>query len=258
MTPRAYDRDSADAAARRAGRGSCRSSSGSAPASRARPARSISSGAASTLPSPAFRAATAPQHPGGIPGLPDRITREAYSHEVSSAGFWPGGVDRRRADLLQLRLSRARRLPRRAASRRRRRGSTRRSANSSCPMRRCARSADPGGDADALPPVDLRRRRQPAPTGTAQRWSGSRSRLRPATNGKGEIVFLSPVDRQHPPGRRRGAIAAVEPRADGAGRADRGHRRIGQVIALGAATVCAHGGCRSRGRSPAARPTGRS
>ena len=34
----------------------------------------------------------APPHPGGVPGLPDRITREAYSHEVSSAGFWPGGV----------------------------------------------------------------------------------------------------------------------------------------------------------------------
>jgi hypothetical protein len=34
----------------------------------------------------------APQHPGGLPGLPDRVTREAYSHEVSSAGFWAGGV----------------------------------------------------------------------------------------------------------------------------------------------------------------------
>jgi hypothetical protein len=39
-----------------------------------------------------FSGREAPQHPGGIPGLPDRITREAYSHEVSSAGFWPGGV----------------------------------------------------------------------------------------------------------------------------------------------------------------------
>jgi len=39
-----------------------------------------------------FSGRTAPPHPGGIPGLPDRITREAYSHEVSSAGFWPGGV----------------------------------------------------------------------------------------------------------------------------------------------------------------------
>jgi len=39
-----------------------------------------------------FSGRAAPSHPGGIPGLPDRITREAYSHEESSAGFWPGGV----------------------------------------------------------------------------------------------------------------------------------------------------------------------
>ena len=39
-----------------------------------------------------FSGRLAPEHPGGIPGLPDRITREAYSHEVSSAGFWPGGI----------------------------------------------------------------------------------------------------------------------------------------------------------------------
>ena len=39
-----------------------------------------------------FSGRPAPAHPGGVPGLPDRITREAYSHEVSSAGFWAGGV----------------------------------------------------------------------------------------------------------------------------------------------------------------------
>ena len=38
-----------------------------------------------------FSGRTAPQHPGGIPNLPDWVTREAYSHEVSSCGFWPGG-----------------------------------------------------------------------------------------------------------------------------------------------------------------------
>lgn len=38
-----------------------------------------------------FSGRPAPEHPGGIPALPDKITREAYSHEVSSAGFWPGG-----------------------------------------------------------------------------------------------------------------------------------------------------------------------
>jgi hypothetical protein len=38
-----------------------------------------------------FSGRPAPRHPGGIPNLPDWITREAYSHEVSSCGFWPGG-----------------------------------------------------------------------------------------------------------------------------------------------------------------------
>jgi hypothetical protein len=38
-----------------------------------------------------FSGRTAPPHPGGIPNLPDAVTREAYSHEVASAGFWPGG-----------------------------------------------------------------------------------------------------------------------------------------------------------------------
>jgi hypothetical protein len=37
-----------------------------------------------------FSGRKAPRHPGGVPGLPDAVTREAYSHEVSSAGFWPG------------------------------------------------------------------------------------------------------------------------------------------------------------------------
>jgi hypothetical protein len=37
-----------------------------------------------------FSGRTAPPHPGGIPHLPDRVAREAYSHEVSSCGFWPG------------------------------------------------------------------------------------------------------------------------------------------------------------------------
>jgi hypothetical protein len=39
-----------------------------------------------------FSGRPAPLHPGGVPNLPDAVTREAYSHEVSSAGFWPGGA----------------------------------------------------------------------------------------------------------------------------------------------------------------------
>jgi hypothetical protein len=43
-----------------------------------------------------FSGRRAPPHPGGVPNLADWVTREAYSHEVSSAGFWPvnGGYGR--------------------------------------------------------------------------------------------------------------------------------------------------------------------
>jgi Family of unknown function (DUF5996) len=38
-----------------------------------------------------FSGRKAPPHPGA-PNVSDRVTREAYSHEVSSCGFWPGGA----------------------------------------------------------------------------------------------------------------------------------------------------------------------
>ncbi len=37
-----------------------------------------------------FSGRPAPEHPGNVPHLPDWVAKEAYSHEVSSAGFWPG------------------------------------------------------------------------------------------------------------------------------------------------------------------------
>lgn len=37
-----------------------------------------------------FSGRSAPAHPGGVPNFPDWVAREAYSHEVISAGFWPG------------------------------------------------------------------------------------------------------------------------------------------------------------------------
>lgn len=40
-----------------------------------------------------FSGRPAPEHPGGIPNLPDWVAREAYAEEVSSAGFWPGQGD---------------------------------------------------------------------------------------------------------------------------------------------------------------------
>jgi hypothetical protein len=42
------------------------------------------------LASTRFSGRTAPRHPGGMPGLPDAVTCEAYSHEEASIGFWPG------------------------------------------------------------------------------------------------------------------------------------------------------------------------
>jgi hypothetical protein len=39
-----------------------------------------------------FSGRPAPPHPGGVPNMPDWVAREAYSHEVSSAGFWPGNA----------------------------------------------------------------------------------------------------------------------------------------------------------------------
>jgi hypothetical protein len=39
-----------------------------------------------------FSGRRAPMHPGGVPHLPDRVVREAYSHECISAGWWPGNL----------------------------------------------------------------------------------------------------------------------------------------------------------------------
>lgn len=40
-----------------------------------------------------FSGRTAPPHPGGMPNFPDDVAREAYSHELTSVGFWPGNRD---------------------------------------------------------------------------------------------------------------------------------------------------------------------
>ena len=39
-----------------------------------------------------FSGRPAPDHPGGLPNMPLWVAQEAYSQEVSSAGFWPGGA----------------------------------------------------------------------------------------------------------------------------------------------------------------------
>jgi hypothetical protein len=40
-----------------------------------------------------FSGRTAPKHRGGVPNCPDWVQVLAYSHEVSSCGYWPGGED---------------------------------------------------------------------------------------------------------------------------------------------------------------------
>lgn len=40
-----------------------------------------------------FSGRDAPVHPGGVPNFADDVAREAYSHEVTSVGFWPGNAD---------------------------------------------------------------------------------------------------------------------------------------------------------------------
>jgi hypothetical protein len=51
-----------------------------------------------------FSGRPAPKHPGGVSGLPDSVTCEAYSHEVSSAGFWPGSDASPHAAFYSLRI----------------------------------------------------------------------------------------------------------------------------------------------------------
>ena len=40
-----------------------------------------------------FSGRPAPKHRGGVPNCPDWVQELAYSHEVSSCGFWPAGSD---------------------------------------------------------------------------------------------------------------------------------------------------------------------
>jgi hypothetical protein len=73
-----------------------------------------------------FSGRRAPMHPGGVPNLPDAVAREAYSHEVSSAGFWPGGGGYDEAAFYSYAYPPPRRSGRRS------------SANFCFPTRRCA------------------------------------------------------------------------------------------------------------------------
>ena len=93
-----------------------------------------------------FSGRTAPEHPS-MPGLPDRVTRDAYSHEVSSCGFWPGAPGAPALGIEPFFYSYAYPeppgyaeyaiAPAQAALQ------SRTSASSCCPMKTCASRADP-------------------------------------------------------------------------------------------------------------------
>ena len=93
----------------------------------------------------------------GAPGA-DAVTREAYSHEVISAGFWPGGAARHRgsAGLLRLRLPRAGGLAGAARSARPARRLRPRLRHSSCRTTMCAPVPTPRDAPAGVPPDHLR------------------------------------------------------------------------------------------------------
>ena len=84
-----------------------------------------------------------PEHPGGVPNLPDRVTREAYSHEVSSCGFWPGGGPVPYAAFYSYAYPEPAGFAGRAGRARRARSTAPISASSSCPTTLVRQSATP-------------------------------------------------------------------------------------------------------------------
>ena len=149
-----------------------------------------------------FSGRTAPPHPGGIPGLPDRITREAYSDEVSSAGFWAGGVTAAEPFFYSYAYPEpAGYRDRQVAPGRVRRDTM---ASSSCPMPRCAPRAIPSGMLGEFPAIDLRCRRRPRELGPRARSSASRSRPRRRRTGRAKS---SSGSRRPPASARPAAVA---------------------------------------------------
>ena len=143
-THREYDRDSAEPVPRSARRHRFPSSRGSARASRARRARCISGGAASTSRSPASRAGRRRRIRAAFPACPTASRAKPTARKCRAPGFWAARRRAGRTILLQLRLSRAGPASDRARSSS---GRLRRAtmASSSCPMRTSARHPTPAG-----------------------------------------------------------------------------------------------------------------
>ena len=113
-----------------------------------------------------FSGRPAPLHPGGVPGLSDAVAREAYSHEVSSAGFWPGSDAFPQAAFYSYAYPEP---PAFATSRSRARHSIRLSASSFFRTRPCGRLRIPTRRSSRFSPR-LTRRRQTRPAGTGGHW----------------------------------------------------------------------------------------
>ena len=116
-----------------------------------------------------FSGRPAPPHPGGIPGLPDAVTREAYSHEVSSAGFWPGNDAFREAAFYSYAYPAPAGFAHGARSSPRARVWSSEMGEWLLPYEAVRGAADPDAVAAALPRVDLPRRRRPGALGSGAR-----------------------------------------------------------------------------------------
>ena len=123
-----------------------------------------------------FSGRPAPPHPGVAPNVADWVMREAYSHEVSSCGFWPGGGEpgsgkRDGADVFIPMPIRAHPVSQQRRWHRSPRIGARRWANSCCPMRPCARLGLTRCHASGIPGKQLCRRRRSRPLGPRRRSS---------------------------------------------------------------------------------------
>ena len=93
-------------------------------------------------------------------------------------------------------------------------------------------AADPGCPVGRFPPVDLRCSGRPRRLGSRQARAGAGGALAGQERERRDRLPVL-VDREHPPGRRHGAIGALHPRTDGAGRSDGRCRRVREIQTVG-------------------------
>ena len=132
-----------------------------------------------------FSGRPAPLHPGGIPNLPDRITREAYSHEVHSCGWWPGDEQFPEPAFYAYGYPAPAGLAS-APIAPGERSSMRASASSCCLGMRCAPDRTPRGPCSSSPRASTRPCRDWA-AGTGQCWTG---RSTVARTARLELAFV--------------------------------------------------------------------